>query len=454
MPIEVISRSDGVAKSAVQRRVLVVLAGAQILSGVGLAAGVTVGSLLAQELLGSTSLAGLPAAVSTAGAVLAAVAVGRISDARGRRIGLAAGYLAGSIGSGGAVLAAVTGAPELLFASLFVYGAGMVTSLQARYAGADLAAPGRRARAVSIVLVATTLGAVAGPNLATPTGDLAVSLGLPFLAGPFILAAIAYLAAALVLLVWLRPDPLLLSRILAEKEPVALDDGTRRSSDLLAGASVLVLTQLVMVAIMTMTPVHLHDHGHSPAAVGLVIAVHLAAMYLPSPVTGWLVDRYGGPVLATGAAVALLGAGLLGAVGNSVGDLAVTLGLVGLGWNLGLVSGTAIVTDAVAPAGRARTQGLVDVAIAISGAAGGTASGFVVALAGYSHLALGGGLLGLAVLPVVLVAPRAGGVSRARAGVLRARPGVLTRPAGPSRRSRRAGSGCRRRGRDPRRRRR
>ncbi|MEV0143777.1 MULTISPECIES: MFS transporter [unclassified Nonomuraea] len=391
-----------------QRRVLTVLVAAQVLSGAGLAAGVTVGALLAQDMLGSTSLAGMLSALSTVGSALAAVAVGRLSDARGRRPGLAAGYLAGAVGSAGVIAAAVAGEPVLLFAAMFVYGAGTATNLQARYAGADLAAPAHRARAVSTVLVATTVGGVAGPNLASATGDLARFLGIPYLAGPFLLAGAAYATAALILIVWLRPDPLLLSRAATPPAEPDRPHPEVRGSGVLAGTLVMVFTQLVMVAIMTMTPVHMHGNGHGAAASGLVIAIHIGAMYLPSPMTGWLVDRHGRLMAATASALAMLAAGIVAATapGESVAPYAVALALLGLGWNLGLVTGTAIITETVPPATRARTQGLVDVSIAVAGATGGMASGLVMATAGYPLLTLGGGILALAVVPVVITTAR------------------------------------------------
>ena len=163
----------------------------------------------------------------------------------------------------------------------------------------------------------------------------------------------------------------------------------------------MILTQLVMVAVMTMTPLYMRAHGHSLSAAGLVISVHIAAMYLPSLASGMLVDRLGRrPVLAAGA-LSLLCAGVLGAAAprESVALLAVALGLLGLGWNLGLVAGTAMVTDAAVLATRARTQGSVDLAVSLSGATGGMSSGFVVAAAGYAALSLAGGLLALALLP-------------------------------------------------------
>ncbi|WP_328994231.1 MFS transporter [Kribbella sp. NBC_01245] len=419
-------RIEDETRERAQRRTLIVLVVAQVLSGAGLAAGVTVGSLLAQDMLGSTGLAGLPSALGTAGSVLAAVAVGRVSQTRGRRVGLAAGYLAGAVGSAGVIAAAVAGNAAWLFVALFVYGAGMATNLQARYAGADLADPVRRGRAVSTVLVATTLGGVVGPNLSAPTGDLARAVAIPYLAGPFLLAGAAYALAALVLAVWLRPDPLLLARTL-DALPTSSTSGTaygraddasgpqpvgqkRERSGVLAGGLVMGVAQLVMVAIMTMTPVHMHDHGHGAAASGLVIAIHLGAMYLPSPLTGWLVDRYNRLAIAAGSGPTLLAAGIVAASGDSIARLAIALALLGLGWNLGLVTGTAIITDAVPLATRAKTQGLVDVFIAIAGATGGIASGLVVAAAGYPLLAIGGGVLALAIVPAVIgAAGRRGG---------------------------------------------
>ncbi|SNY78861.1 Predicted arabinose efflux permease, MFS family [Nocardia amikacinitolerans] len=391
-----------------QRRVLLVLVSAQVLSGAGLAAGITVGALLAQDMLGSTSLAGLPSALFTAGSALAAVAVGRLSQARGRRPGLAAGYLTGAIGSLGVIAAAVLDNLALLFIALFVYGAGTATNLQARYAGADLATASHRGRAVSTVLVATTLGGVIGPNLAAPTGGLARTLGIPYLAGPFLLAAAAYALAALVLAVSLRPDPLLLARELGATDaagtqtttqPTPVDDSGK---GIAAGGLVMALTQLVMVAIMTMTPVHMLDHGHSTAAAGLVIAIHVGAMYLPSPLTGWLVDRYGRLPVAAASGVTLLAAGVLAAAapGDSVVLLALALALLGLGWNLGLVAGTAIITDTAPLATRAKTQGAVDVSIAVAGATGGMGSGLMVAATSYPALALLGGALAVAVVPI------------------------------------------------------
>lgn len=418
-------------RDRIQSRTLRVVVLSQVLGGAGLAAGATVGALLAEEMLGSQGLAGIPVAVVTLGSALAAYLVGRMTQSNGRRLGLGAGFAIGGLGAAGVVLAAVLGQVWLLFVALFVYGAGTASNLQARYAGTDLAAPHRRATAASVALVSTTVGAVAGPNLVEPLGHLADAWGIPPLAGPFLLASVAYLAAGATLLVLLRPDPLLLARSLtgtaADPDTTHDEPATARGEPLTThgeptasqgippvrttawvGAGVMVMTQIVMVAIMTMTPVHMRAHDHALGAVGLVISLHIAAMYLPSLVTGALIDKVGRLPMAAAAGVTLLLAGVVAALapGESMGWIVLALVLLGLGWNLGLISGTALVVDGTVPANRARTQGTIDVLIALAGAAGGAFSGVVVAMTSFAGLSYLGAAVAFAVVPLLWLAVR------------------------------------------------
>jgi len=411
-----------------QRRTLAVLLLAQILSGAGLAAGITVGALLAEQMLGSSRLSGLPAVFFTIGSAAAAIVLGRVSQRFGRRVGLSGGYLIGALGSVGVVVAASIGNLVLLFASLLVYGAGAATNLQARYAGADLAAPSRRGRAVSIVLVATAVGAILGPNLVEVTGTVAGSFGVPALAGPFMLAALAYVSGALALWLLLRPDPLLLAQSRAAAisspgdkptwqpltSPAAAQSGRTWSWALAGGAGIMILTQLIMVAIMTITPIHIEHHGYAIGVTGIVIGAHIAGMFLPSPFSGWLVDRFGYLAVAVAAGITLLAAGLIAAWApvDSVATLVLALVLLGVGWNLGLVSGTTLVTNAAPLETRARTQGVVDLGIALAGAGAGLSSGLIIATSSFGTLTIAGGLLALLIIPIAAVA-RADAVKQA-----------------------------------------
>lgn len=397
------------------KKTMIVVIASQMFGGAGLAAGITVGALLAQDMLGTEGYAGVPAALFTLGSAASALLVGRLSQRLGRRIGLATGFFGGGIGAVGVVLAAIFNSIPLLFLSLLIYGAGTATNLQVRYAGTDLARPTERAKAISTAMVFTTFGAVAGPNLVNATGKFAMSVGAPALSGPFMLAAAAFTLAGIILFLFLKPDPLIVAKAIADAELAKQEQKqsagsknaglTVNKSGIIVGATVMVLTQIVMIAIMTMTPIHMKHHGHGLGAVGIVIGIHVAAMYLPSLITGLLVDKFGRKLMSYAAGVTLLLSGLLAAFapGDSMVLLVLALALLGLGWNFGLISGTAAIVDATPPQIRAKTQGTVDVLIALAGASGGALSGMVVAHSSYSTLSLAGGFLSLLLIPVVVM---------------------------------------------------
>ncbi|MEB2280953.1 MFS transporter [Lysinibacillus xylanilyticus] len=394
------------------KRVLIVVSLSQIFGGAGLAAGITVGALLAQQMLGTDAYAGVPSALFTLGSAGAALIVGKLSQRYGRRTGLSSGFFVGGLGAIGVVIAAMMNSVILLFASLLIYGAGTATNLQARYAGTDLANEKQRATAISTTMLMTTFGAVLGPNLVESMGRFALLMGVPPLAGPFILSSIAFILAGLVLFILLRPDPLEIATMIeAHKQEneygnktESLNKKALNKRGLTVGATVMVLTQIVMVAIMTMTPIHMKHHGHGLSEVGIVIGFHVGSMYLPSLVTGVLVDKIGRTAMSIASGVTLLCAGLLAAFApsDSMVLLIVALSLLGLGWNFGLISGTAQIVDSTESSTRAKTQGKIDVLVALAGASGGALSGMVVANASYATLSLTGGLLSLILIPVVI----------------------------------------------------
>ncbi|MFC9337564.1 MFS transporter [Streptomyces sp. NPDC057020] len=381
---------------ALRRRVQAVLLATQILGGLGIATGVALAAVLARDVSGSEALSGLASTATVAGPALLAMPLAALMASRGRRAGLVLAYLIGAVGAGVAVLGAVADSFPLLLLGLVGFGAGSSANLAARFAAADLAEPDRRARAISTVVWATTIGAVLGPNIAAPAGKSVAGLGIPATAGPFVWAAGVFVIAAAVVAVLLRPDPLLTARALHETgageapEERSLRAGMKavRESPKARLAVVTVAgSHTAMVSIMSMTPVALTHHGADIQLIGLVISGHIAGMYAFSPLMGWLSDRLG-RLSVIGLAVGLIGVAALvaGTAGPSHGRTALGLFLLGLGWSAGLVSGSALLTDSVPQAARAAVQGLSDFIMNTAAGVGGLAAGLIVAQAGYGPL--------------------------------------------------------------------
>ncbi|MGY1662440.1 MFS transporter [Geodermatophilus sp. SYSU D00705] len=387
----------------VQRRTLGVLGGGVALAGLGVTVGITVGGLLARDVAGSDTAAGLGQTAGVLGAAVVAVPLARISDRAGRRAGLAAGYSVAVLGAVVTVVAAVVSSLPLLLLGLFAFGASTACGLQARYAAADLAAPEHRGRALSLVVWATTVGSVLGPNLAGPGAELGTALGLPALGGAFVIAFAVFSVVAAGILLLLRPDPLLLARRLrgtaaagavrprrataAALRAVWADPGGR------LGLTAVVVSHAVMVGVMVMTPVHM-GHAGGPAGttlrvIGIVISVHVAGMYLFSPLVGQLADRAGRrATVAVAGALLLAAAALAGTAGpGDALQLGTALLLLGLGWSCGLIAGSTLVTESVGEELRPTAQGGTDLLMGLGAALAGVAGGPLLALGGYGLVA-------------------------------------------------------------------
>ena len=278
-------------RAAAQRRTVRVLVVTQAVGAVGITIGIATASLLARDISGSDSQAGLAQTFQVLGAAVAAYLLARVMSLRGRRIGLTTGYLLGASGAALAVLAGVVGSMALLLGGALLLGATTAANNGARYAATDLAEPLHRGRALSTVVWATTIGAVAGPNLTGPAAALARGLGLPELTGPFVVGVIGMLLAALVVGTLLRPDPLLLAREVAGVEaapPTGTSWGRVRRAVVdhpVLGAAVLGLvgSHAAMIAVMVMTPLHMEHGGAELRIIGVVISVHVLGMFAFAP---------------------------------------------------------------------------------------------------------------------------------------------------------------------------
>ena len=388
-----------------QRKVVRVLIAGQILGGIGMGATLSLGALLAAQLSGSSAWSGMAATMSTLGAALVAVPLARLAKARGRRLSLATGSLTAASGAVLAITAVAVHNFPLLLIALMLLGAGSATNLQARFAATDLASTKFRARDLSIVVWSTTIGAVLGPNLFGPGEVVGAAIGLPPLTGAFAFSLVATVGAGMVYAFGLRPDPLLTA--LAARD---VDRSAPQHSGGLAilrttplaryAVAVIALSHATMVALMSMAPVQLRDHGATLTIVGLTISLHVAGMYALSPVFGWLSDRVGRmPVILAGQALLLASLSITWLGGGEQGAMTVGLILLGLGWSASVVSGSALIAEAVGVQDRSSLQGFSDLAMNAAGALGGAVAGPIMSAAGYPAL----GLVAMVLVGVVVV---------------------------------------------------
>ncbi len=347
--------------AALQRRTVGLLFLTQVIAGVGMAVGGSVGALLAAEIAG-VSLSGVAQSASVIGAALFAVPAAAIVVRRGRRPSLAAGYALAAVGSLLIVAAATRNSVPLLFAGLFLFGCASAAGYQARYAAVDLASDAVRGRHLSLVVWATTSGAIVGPSLAAPSGAALARYGVPTLAGPFVFSALLFGVAVLVLLLFLRPDPAVVARGLVESpatDSSGARPGVRAAVPVVLslpaarlGVGAMAIGHMVMVGVMAMTPVHIrsagHDAAHTLRLVGLILSAHVAGMFAFAPVFGWLTDRLGRrPVVGLGIVLLLVACAVAGTAGHDPARLAVGLMLLGQGWSATMVAGSTMLSEAV-----------------------------------------------------------------------------------------------------------
>ena len=379
--------------SQVQRKVVKTLAGAQVLSGIGVAGTVAAGSLLVASISNSETLAGLAQTSAVLGAAALALPLARITAKGGRRAALSIGYFTGFIGSVFAIWGGSSRNLSLMLIGTFLVGAASAAGYQARFAAIDLATDESRAKQLSFVVWASTIGAVAGPNLMQPAGNFAENIGLPRLVGPYLISAITLATAAIVIALFLKPDPFLLANknisieIKKGSTKAALSHIYRNPKALFA-ISAIAIGHIAMVSVMVMTPVHMAHVDVTLSVIGFVISVHVLGMYAFSPIVGSLSDRLGRVrVIQIGLAILLLSALISGfAQASEAYTLGVGLFLLGLGWSCTLIAGSALLSESVEATFKASSQGASDLVMNLAGAGGGAIAGVIIGTLSYGWL--------------------------------------------------------------------
>jgi MFS family permease len=416
-----------------ERGSLATLVAATATGSIGLAAGGTAGALLAVSITGRPVTAGLPLGLLVAGSAVGALAISLVSGRLGRGRALALGYAVGAVGAVLVAVAAAGGSLAGVLAGSFLMGPANAGVFLARYAAAELAGPRARGRALGAVLAGAAVGAVAGPNLLGPSGALAAAIGLPDLAGLYLVAVPSFAIAAA-----------LLARLPVAREPrpeppggggrragaaVIADPAARsglRSLPAVSALALLAAANLVMVGIMAVAPLHMTEHGHELGVVGVVVSLHVLGMFVLAPGLGWLADRVGST------AVAGLGIGLLVAVGagttlidpSAGASITAYLVLLGVGWSAAVVGGSALLIATLAPAARPRGEALGEVAMGLGAAGGAPGAAVVLAAGGFQALGLAGAAVaGLALAGLALAAVGSAVAGRSSA----TRPGLGSR---------------------------
>ncbi len=379
--------------SQVQRKVVKTLAGAQVLSGIGVAGTVAAGSLLVASISNSETLAGLAQTSAVLGAAALALPLARITAKGGRRAALSVGYFTGFVGSIFAIWGGTSRNLALMLIGTFLVGAASAAGYQARFAAIDLATDVTRAKQLSFVVWGSTIGAVAGPNLMQPAGNFAENIGLPRLVGPYLISATTLALAAVVIALFLKPDPYLLAN---KSNSLEANKGStkealahiRRNPSALFAIAAIAIGHIAMVSVMVMTPVHMAHVDVTLSVIGLVISVHVLGMYAFSPVVGSLSDRLGRVrVIQIGLAILLLSTLISGfAQASDAYTLGVGLFLLGLGWSCTLIAGSALLSESVETNFAASSQGASDLVMNLAGAGGGAMAGVIIGTLSYGWL--------------------------------------------------------------------
>lgn len=368
-----------------------------LLGGLGVASGVAVGGLLAEK-LGGTSIAGLAQASSVLGAAIASVPLAAMATKRGRRWALSLGYAIAIVGAVLIILAAVLSQLVILLVGLGLFGVATAVNLQSRYAAAENAPLAARAQMMSIVIWATTVGSVAGPNLLAVGDRLGISLGLPALVGSYLFSIVSFVSAATVIAVLFRPATIPSERTTegpigsAKTEEAvgalaalrwARAHPTARFAVVLIGCA-----HAVMVMVMVMTPLHMRHHGMSLELVGIVISLHVLGMYSLSPVFGWLSDHWGEIRTASlGIAILILSL-VLGFVAAAISDAgrgggdtltALALTILGVGWSACIIASSSLLATVSSDKVRIPLQGATDAGMNYAGAAAAALAGPILA---------------------------------------------------------------------------
>ena len=341
------------------------------------------------------------------GRAIAAYPIGVLMDKVGRRAGLSTGYILALVGAIISIFAIFNGSFIGFCLGAGFIGMGRAGTDQGRYVAAEVHTIDRRAKVIGMIVFAGTIGAIVGPLLVPPSTNLAKSLGFSSYTGPYLAAAGLYLLGLITVFSFIRPDPknlgLMVAKLIDEviAPPRPLRQIFTQPTVVLATAS-MIIGQLVMTLIMVITPLHMHHLDHTEQSISFVIMAHTLGMFGLSGGTGWLIDRYGRIPLIIGGAGILIVASIMTPLASNVYLLALSLFLLGLGWNFCFVAGSSLLSDSLETNERGKAQGTSDLLVSLSAGLGGLMTGFVFADGGITAVGAVGLASSLALIAILI----------------------------------------------------
>lgn len=367
---EAISDGDALAK-----RNALILTGAQALGGANPAIVVSLGGIVGMQLAADKTFATVPVSLLQLGIAAGVIPAAMLMRRLGRRGGYLIGALVGACGASIAATGIVMRSFALFCLGTFICGLYGAYVQSYRFAAADTASPAFKARAISWVMLGGLAAGIIGPQSVYWTRDLTP-------AAPFAASFLAQGTLALLAI-------LIVSRLKAPPVSVAPMDRGRplgqimRQPRFVASVIAALVAYGLMSFVMTAAPIAMVACGHSVGDAALGIQWHVLAMYGPSFFTGRLIERFGKEtVTIAGLALTALAA-VIGLSGLSVAHFWIALVLLGLGWNLGFIGATSLVTDCYRPEERVKVQAANDFLVFGSVAIASFSSGGLVSHGGW-----------------------------------------------------------------------
>lgn len=382
---------DRIITKSTRRRIVGSLFGAQSLFSAAIIISFTLTSIIAVDLSGNESVAGLPSTVTLISRAALAYPIGWLLDRLGRRLGLSIGYLIGVTGALISAWSVISGSFLGFLAGAALFGGSRAASEQSRYVAAEIFPSQSQSKVIGWIVFAGTIGAILGPILVGPAASMAEGLSLLAYAGPFIVAALMLLIAGVVTIALLRPDPQKIGQAITAiergdgQDSAMLEEQARPlrqifgNSYAILAIAAMTIGQLVMVMLMVITPVHMNHHDHGTQAISWIIMAHTLGMFGLSGLTGGLISRFGRLTMIAAGACILIVACFLAPVSTDLPLLALSLFLLGLGWNFAFVAGSSLLSAQLFPIERGRAQGAGEMSVAIGAGLGSLASGVIFA---------------------------------------------------------------------------